>query len=419
MAASAGVVAGAMLMAAAVWAAGGHLDRSFGNDGKIRTGFGQPDCGPRRALCDDQARAVAIAPRGRIVAAGFAGGRQADLAVALYRRDGALDGSFSGNGKARTDLGGNDRAHDVAVDSQGRIVVAGFSRLGGGDNGAVIARYLPDGSLDLSFGQEGTVASGFGIHIAIDSQDRILATGGLDGGFGVIRLQADGAPDPTFGSGGIVRTSFPAAAAPSCVAVDSQGRIVLAGVTLSARGPRSFDFALARYLPDGTLDRGFSGDGRSITDFRKSARLNAAAIDSRDRVVVAGNAHTGKGIQFALARYRRDGGLDPSFGPNGVVRTDFGDSDAGATSVAIDSRKRIVAAGGPFLLARYGRDGRLDRSFSRDGMVRTKAPRFKLAQSVAVDSRDRIVAGGYGVFGRSGHRDASFALARYVGYGRH
>jgi hypothetical protein len=90
----------------------------------------------------------------------------------------------------------------------------------------------------------------------------------------------------------------------------------------------------------------------------------------------------------------------------------------GARSVAIDSRGRIVAAGGPFLVARYRSTGRLDRSFSGNGRLITRAPQFDLAEAVGIDSRDRIVAAGYGRFPTGGHRDQDFAVARYVGYPR-
>jgi uncharacterized delta-60 repeat protein len=359
-----------------------------------------------------------LAGRGRVIAAGFAGGGHADFALAEFRPDGRLDRDFSGNGRLRSDFGGYDQARDVAIDSQGRIVVAGFSRSPTGAGGTVIARYLADGTLDASFGDGGTVRAEFGTKIAIDSRDRILAAGGRDGEFGLTRYEPDGTLDSSFGDGGTVLTPFPwTAAAPTSIVIDSEERIAVAGVTIARSGPR-YDWALARYLPDGALDRTFSGDGRAITDFRKSATLNSVALDSRDRIVGVGGVHTGRGVEFAVARYRRDGGLDPSFGPNGYVRTDFGRIEAGATPVAIDSRGRIVAAGGPFLLARYRSTGRLDRSFSGNGRVKTDAPHFDRSQDVAIDPRDRILAAGYGRFPHRGHYEEDFALARYVGYPR-
>jgi hypothetical protein len=108
------------------WAAGGHLDRSFSRDGKASTDFAGPACSARPRACDDRAAGLAMAGGGRVIAAGSAGGSHADFALAEYRPDGSLDRDFAGNGRLRSDLGGDDHAHDVAIDSQRRIVVAGF-----------------------------------------------------------------------------------------------------------------------------------------------------------------------------------------------------------------------------------------------------------------------------------------------------
>ena len=137
------------------------------------------------------------------------------------------------------------------------------------------------------------------------------------------------------------------------MAIDSRGRIVVAGP--SCHSYPDCDFALARYRRNGSLDRSFSGHGKVTTDLG-SGGANSMAIDSRNRIVVAGGTtESYAGGEFALSRYRPNGSLDSSFGAGGKVTTHFARGH-GATDVAVDSRARIVAAGysgRDFALARY------------------------------------------------------------------
>ena len=210
----------------------GDLDPSFGDGGKVKTGFENCRC---------RAQSVAIDARGRIVAVGGGAERGADFALARYEPNGKPDPSFSGDGRVTTDFfGGSDSARSVAIDSHGRVVAAGYwCELAGCDWNLALARYDHDGSLDGSFGRGGRVRSGL-----------------------------------TF--------------APRAVAIDSRDRIVVAGSS-AARGEARF--ALARYKPNGTLDRSFGSDGVVTTSMGPPNRTdfaNSVAIDRRGRIVAAG-----------------------------------------------------------------------------------------------------------------------------------
>jgi uncharacterized delta-60 repeat protein len=126
------------------------------------------------------------------------------------------------------------------------------------------------------------------------------------------------------------------------------------------------DFALARYNPDGNLDTSFGSGGKVTTDFGPLFAEGAGdvAIQNDDKLVAAGGTGL-NGADFALARYKPDGTLDPSFGSGGKVTTDFGASDM-AGGVAVQTDGKIVAAGsnffttgGDFALARYQGQGAL------------------------------------------------------------
>ncbi len=173
--------------------------------------------------------------------------------------------------------------------------------------------------------------------------------------FALARFNQDGTLDPRFGRRGLVTTAFKGGSAQaSAVALVEQAKIVAVG-TFSGPGD---DFALARYNPDGTLDRRFGTRGLVTTDFAGGNDQASAVVPQQNgKIVVVGSAFTSGGIRdFALARYNPDGTLDPSFGSNGLVTTDFAGNTDFAFAVAIQPDEKIVAAGraGPdFGLVRY------------------------------------------------------------------
>jgi uncharacterized delta-60 repeat protein len=339
--------------------ADGSLDTTFGGDGEVTTDFTSKE---------DFATALAIQSDGKIVAVGEAGGGGPNpkFAVARYNADGSLDTSFSADGKLTTDFSqGEDLAWIVAVQADGKIV-AGGDALGGNPTWA-LARYNTDGSLDTSFGGDGTVTTNFTSYpedllaLAIQPDGKILAAGGSgygdpDENFVLARYNADGSLDMSFGTGGKVTTSFTRHPDVAFSMSIQAGKIVVAGQASLAFRPT---FALARYNPDGSLDTGFGGDGKATTDFTRGGDDGAysMAFQADGKIVAAGQAG-GKNYnwKFALVRYNTDGSLDTSFGGDGKVTTDFTDGYEAAYNVAIQPDGKIVAAGpsGPEVaVARY------------------------------------------------------------------
>jgi uncharacterized delta-60 repeat protein len=308
-------------------------------------------------------------------------------------------------------------ARSLASSVYGRIVAAG-SRCSFEDPERydligcdfALVRYRKDGTLDPSFGDGGRVTTGFGASASAYSAAtwagrRTVLAGGAGGDLALVRYRRHGDLDPTFGTGGTVTTDLGGFEQAFSVTVDSEERILVAGTSGFER------FALARYNPDGSLDPTFGDGGTVLTRFpAKRVAAHSVAIRPGGGIVAAGAS----GWRFALARYEPDGTLDRRFSGNGKLTTGFGDrpSDrATARSMAIDSRRRIVAVGGAFKLARYTPDGRLDRSFGARGKVRSSVGNgYADANSVAIDRRDRIVVAG-------GH--ANFLVARFIGYREH
>jgi uncharacterized delta-60 repeat protein len=397
----------------------GDLDRSFSHNGKVSTDLGAVD----------GVNSVAIDAQGRIVAGGYAYSAyedEYDFVLARYKPNGKLDPAFSGDGKVGTDFGVayGEAVKAVAIDSEGRIIAAGDLNPDFPD-GFAIARYKPDGSLDPAFSGDGKATIEFGARdervnsVAIDSQGRIVVVGyvldysqanGWQSFFTLVRYEANGSLDPSFGDGGVVMDSSTPFDEARSGAIDSAGRIVVAGRTaVGGEGGRyTSAIGLARYNPNGTPDASFGTGGRVTTEFGASGgEANSLVIDSAGRMVVAGARDPGTRPRFAVARYDPGGTLDTSFSGDGTVTTGFG----AAYSAAVDSQGRIVAAGcvrDVFALVRYEPNGKLDLSFSGDGQVRTHFRRGGFAaRSVAIDSRNRVVAAGAG--------NGNFALARYIG----
>ena len=382
------------LLALATSATAGDLDLTFGSDGKVITDLGSGT---------DAANAVAIQQDGKIVAVGRAGFPDAFAAV-RYNLDGTLDPTFGIGGVATIDVGLFDEAFAVAIQSDGKIVAAGATAPSGFCCQFALARYNSDGSPDTSFGVGGVVTTSFGglteaFAVAIQADGKIVAAGStfspFISSFALARYNVDGSLDPGFGAGGLVTTDFGGVDAAGAVAIRADGRIVAVG----GGGPSS-DFALALYLSDGSLDSTFGTGGKVTTDFGSFDRANAVAIQTDGKIVVAGT-----GVErFALARYGSTGELDPSFDADGKVTTQFtGANIESANALVIQTDGKIVAAGSAFdgpqslAIARFETNGSPDISFGDLGRVMTGfAGGDAEARGIALQADGLIVAAGGG-----------------------
>jgi uncharacterized delta-60 repeat protein len=396
-------------------AAPGDLDPSFSKDGKV-VGYGTTNYDWREPGFSE----VALQGDGKIVAAG-------DYGLVRLNPDGTTDDSFV------TDPPDTDPRSfaAVALQADGKIVVAGHEyNYATDDSDFFVARYNPDGSGDETFSGDGILTMDFGGHddrakaVVVQPDSKIVVAGysvELDTDdvpsrdFALARYDPDGTLDASFSGDGKRTTDFADDTAHD-IALQSDGKIVVGG---SASG----DIALVRYDEDGHLDSSFSGDGRvtaGLTDARGDGG-RAIAIQPDGKIVAAG----GTSGDFALARFDADGSLDATFGGDGVVTTDFGETDrygrggAGASDVVLQSG-RLLAAGyarGDFALARYELDGDLDAGFSGDGMLTTDMyySYSDAASSIAVQPDGRIVVGGFVDYNDGNlYADSYGAVARYL-----
>ncbi|MER6346682.1 CARDB domain-containing protein [Streptomyces sp. NPDC001595] len=347
----------------------GTLDTSFGGDGKVTTAINNME--PN--LQWSEADGVALQDDGKIVVVGMSWREYENccwFVVARYNADGTLDNTFSGDGRVFADIDGPTEARDVAIDSSGRIVAAGYS----GGRMAVL-RLTPDGTADTTFGGDGTVTAnpagpvaqegGDGSALALQPDGKIVVGGHVGStrfDFALMRFNPDGSVDTTFDGDGIVRTDFGDYEGVEALAIQPDGRIVAVGGD-----------SMARYLTNGGLDPTFGSGGRVVLT---GAAVNDVVLQPDGRIVTAGG--NGAGGDFAVLRHLANGSPDTGFGTNGRVVTDFGGGDW-ARGVALQSDGKIVAAGGggpdqDFALARYEGGGTTPPPPSADLIVTKSGP---------------------------------------------
>jgi uncharacterized delta-60 repeat protein len=337
---------------------GSGLDTLFGGGvgipaGMVRTTF----AGTNGA---ESAKRVVLQSDGKIVVLGKApmtgkGNAKDAAAVARYLPNGTLDGSFGAGGKVLFPFG-NDNAWPQALALQGTKILVG-GRFG---TSAVLARLNDNGSLDSGFGVGGKVTPVTGgkngnatiKDITIDSGGRIVAVGGLNGDVLVLRLSANGAPDTTFDGDGKVTTDFAGFFDyAEKVAIDANGRIVVAGVVLnSAEGGASVDVGVMRYSgSNGAPDPDFgSGSGKVTFDVdNRRDQFTSLVLQSNGRILVAGSSELVGYSQadFAIARLLEDGSRDFDFGTDGITLTDFfGATDYGWGGLGIQMEGEVPKA---------------------------------------------------------------------------
>lgn len=406
----------------------GVLDTTFGGDGVVTTGI---------LGGVDVANAMVIQPDGHIVSAGFTcaepdgncsfSGARLDFALTRHLQDGALDSSFGAGGIVTTDFRTADRANALALQPDGKIVAAGYAAESEGSAFA-LARYYPDGTLDLSFGSGGKVMTTFPgsssnivYSVAVQPDGRIVAGGNTRGAgraFALARYNSDGTLDASFGNGGLVTTGIEGRDSyGQAIALQPDGRIVAVGSALRSIGSEDVAFAAARYNADGTPDASFGNGGTVITPIGPVAdAAESVALQADGRIVAGGVSLVGTtNMDFALVRYHQDGTLDTSFGNGGKVTTAIaaGNGQDLLHEIAIQPDGRIVAAGhsaSEISLARYNPNGTLDRTLNGTGLITTDLePNFSGANAVAFQSDGKIVAAGYGF----GETTCDFALVRY------
>ncbi|MEY3346465.1 MAG: hypothetical protein RIR40_190, partial [Actinomycetota bacterium] len=404
----------------------GDLDISFDTDGIVKTGI----------RIDSRAEAVVVQSDGKIIAAGFSSSvGNNDFALARYNPDGQLDTSFGTAGIVTTSVRASSEITSVALQSDGKIVAAGWSYDNSFVNNFGLARYNPDGQLDTSFGTAGIVTTSMGAQssgaeeIKIQSDGKIVVAGYSETAsitsFALARYNPDGSLDTSFGIGGKTTTSIEGNNEyANSLVIQSDGKIIAAGYSLNQTGLRNDnDFALVRYNTNGSLDTSFGTGGKVTTAIGSGYdNINTIAIQGDGKIVAAGYSDNINGIytDFALVRYNTNGSLDTSFGTGGKVTNEIDPGDGSeAFSIVVQNDQKLVLAGSSFAgggnsiiaVARYNVDGSLDTSFGTGGKTTTPIEALSRGRSVVVQTDGKILVAG----SISDGTNLFFAVVRYLG----
>jgi uncharacterized delta-60 repeat protein len=399
-------------------AQGGTLDNTFNTSGYRTEGIGNGD---------DNGNAVAIQPDGMIVVAGEShNGNDFDIAVVRFTYSGEPDNTFGTNGKVTVNLGNiYDTGKAVAIQDDGKILVAGSFLSNGGGFKMCLVRLNADGSYDDSFGANGidsfSVGTGSAQANAITIQDdeKIIVAGSSTNGsnldFTVVRLNSDGSMDAAFGSNGVAIIGVGNADDyANAVTLQSDNKIVAAGK--SGNNP---DIAVIRLNEDGTLDNSFSNDGKVTTNVNGNDNAFAVAIQTDGKIVVCGEAFDGVTYDVSVVRYTETGALDNSFSNDGKVTTALGSTYEGGYAIAVQQDAKILVCGKTsttntadnVALLRYNSDGTLDTGFGNSGKVSTDISGHGDASFGLVLQNDgAIVVAGYSNNGANN----DFLVMRYL-----
>jgi len=426
--ASAGTALASAPLTVTIYGPPGSLDTSFGG-GKVIAPVGAGD---------DYAYAIAVDASGRLLVAGRVAEGLGDFALLRLDRDGTVDATFGAGGKVTTDFaGGADTAYAVAVQPDGKIVVAGTAAVTGSGQDFAVARYLDSGALDPAFGGgAGKVTTSFAadsdtayalllqpdgkLVLGGDSNQGSSATG-VD--FALARYLADGTLDATFGSGGKVTTSVAAnGARDSIYALALQ---TVAGVPSLVAAGGEGDFQLARYTPAGVLDVTFGAAANGKVAGLLGSSIGAARavqIAGDGKILVAGHQNH----DFALVRLDAAGLPDATFGTGGRTITPVSATnwdEVQAMALAADGK--IVLAGWAYeggsssancVVGRYGTDGLADPTFGAGGFVTTPVAtgmRSDQANALVLQQDARIPAVRAVAAGFASAANNDFVVTRY------
>ncbi len=397
-----------------IFALPGDLDTTFGvSGGYVISDFGA-------AQIDERPRDSAIQADGKIVVVGRQETSSAsfyDYLVARYNADGTLDITFNGTGFFTLPAGfQNLSANAVAIQTDGKIVVAGGIGGSFGSSTATIFRLNSNGTLDTSFDTDGiqsVVNSGEALSMVIQTDGKIVVGTGFNGGLFpaltsavVVRLNANGSLDTTFDGDGRATVS-PNIYFPNGLALQTDGKIILAGQKFATA---LLNGAVVRLLTNGSFDNSFDGDG--VLEVNIPSGINEArsvAVQTDGKIIIGGGAILTSERDPLLIRYNSDGTLDTSFDGDGIKIIELtGDSSATYfNEIVIQPDGKIVGisdttgvfsffADSDFFLVRFNANGSIDNSFDANGVVKSQwceqGTDFFLqpdGKIVAVGSQDR------------------------------
>ena len=329
----------------------GTIDNSFGNEGRVITDFS--------GAGTSSIESVAILPDGKIIATGWYGAyttTNIDIVLLQYKPDGSIDSSFGVNGIVVTDIAKDDYVYDMVMQPDGKIIVAGNRVKNENDNQtSFVVRYMPDGSLDNSFGKKGIVLTTYNTNteitsISLQSDNKIIIGGnyfGIGNEYMLVRFRTDGSVDSSFGINGLARLSFGYDLGDYAqlfdITVQRDGKIIAIG----NNGVFEYHLVVARFTANGAVDSSFGGGkGYTSSFFEEGSSAAGTALVQEDGKIIVTGAYYNEIGYFVILRLKENGVVDSSFGENGITLTSFeGITSLFSNSAAIQQDGKVVQVG--------------------------------------------------------------------------
>jgi len=390
----------------------GSVDSTFGSNGISAFNF---------SSFNNEAHSLTFQNDGKIIVTGYSdNGSNYDFALARLTEHGNLDNDFGTNGKVVTTLiSGNEMAHTVVVQKDGKIVAAGLYNL---------VRYTENGSLDNTFGSGGIASQNavLGKTMVIRNDGKFIV-GGNDGSyFSLACYNENGIRDSTFGTNGSVSTPIGLGSEINFLGIRGDGKIIAAGNAYFEAS--TYYLALACYKNNGDIDTDFGTNGfvtRQIGTW--SNNISSAVIKADGKIIVAGSTNYGNGgyQHFNLSGFTANGSVDHTYATDGNASGEIGKTNSGINSIAIQSDGKIIVAGKTntsptevnntdMVIGRYNTNGILDNTFGINGIVNAQmGGTDEQVNCVAIQNDGKIVTAGYSGNGNS----SDFVLTRYLSNG--
>jgi len=311
------------------------------------------------------------------------------LPYVVFSQPGALDSSFSGDGKAIFCFDTNSIANNSILQNDGKIIITGLKEY----NTSFACRVNSDGTIDSGFGNDGIVviatnltteANSLCYSSALQNDGKIILVGNFtsfsgDHNLMVIRLNSNGSPDTNFGVNGKLNLEL---GSPYdfayAVKIQTDGKILIGGSSGGVNG----GFCLVRLLPSGQMDPSFGTNGMVVTIISPGNESTIKSLDllSNGKIIALGNRVSNGTQNIVLAQYNEDGSLDSSFGTGGKTETviETGISDDARNLKALPNGKLLIQgifnlygafSDGGNMLLQYNSNGNLDLNFGTNGVV--------------------------------------------------
>ncbi len=390
----------------------GTLDSSFGVNGKVLI-----DPGDYYSFAIDKA---VLQQDDKIIQVGNYEPVQANFLAMRYMPDGSIDYNFGDSGKAIIEFPLDyAEGYAAAMQPDGKIVIAGdgYKGMFNTVSYGLIARLNPDGSIDSSFGKNGWIKNNYSndvsFYTVLIQPDGKIVAAGISGSYYAIisRYLPDGTPDVSFG----VQGNSDIQGSISCSGLQSNGDIICGGWTTNKFNP---NFLVLRFLSNGSLDNSFGINGEAVTSYNQSGeQIFDLKISADDKITAGGLNNDGRQTDFAVARFNSNGSLDSSFANTGKTTIILNDTGSECSSVALQKDGKILLAGsndfnnnqdGDYALIRLRSNGSVDSSFGYNGLTTTDFAEQDFGNSVFLQHSGKII-----VAGASWYPDFDASLARY------